>query len=358
MVAIFLGAGLLAGNRAAVSASTTSSYVNVQIFATPHNSTLDTFSISAYNLTGGLVASSQSSYPAFSFELPEDAYLFAVTASLSNSYPMPLASSASQAASSGTAIPVKYYNPTEYGFLLTNVTSSRVINISTAPLQNMNASEVTVTAEYVNGSSAAGAYVDASIIGGGYSYYPNSHFLLSGQTGSDGSIKLQVPSVPVQITAWSWLPVNLPQKETTTTVTIGGESVNVTVYWQPTYLGLAGSFLLFPPFHTASITLKAQPSSYWYFPQGAASGSSGSSGSGAIPSVPRAVPANVAANSAQYPSSVTTWVPSTTTHTEMITTTATAAFPLSTSSSTIEGAIIAVAIVIAGACIAVALRRK
>ena len=80
ILVLFAGLGILGGSRI-TSAASDQTYNNVQIFVSPQNSTLDTFSVSAYNSTGGLVASSQSSYPAFSFELPSGEFLFTVTAS-------------------------------------------------------------------------------------------------------------------------------------------------------------------------------------------------------------------------------------------------------------------------------------
>jgi hypothetical protein len=374
IIAVFLGLGMLGGRI--TSASTSQAYDNVQIFVTPHNSTLDTFSVSAYNSIGGLVATSQSSYPAFSFELPTGMYLFAVTASSSYAYPIygPIAYGAAQAKSSGLAYPVKYYNPTEYGYVLVNITSSRTINISTVQIQNMSTTKITVSAKYLNGTSAVGAYIDASIVGGGYFYSPDSNIMMSGQTGSDGVVTLQVPSVPLEITAWSWVPVNLPQNETTTKVTIGGEIVNVTVYWQPTYVGLAGSYLIIPPADSANITLKAQQPNYWYFPQGVASQSgsvspglqsSGGQYSGAVASSPGGVPANVAGNSPQFSSSSapTQSVPTQisplpgTTETKVVTTTATLTAQSSNSTIAIEGGVV-VALVISAAGVALALRRK
>src|SRR5579864_7174186 len=103
ILVLFAGLGILGGSRI-TSAASDQTYNNVQIFVSPQNSTLDTFSVSAYNSTGGLVASSQSSYPAFSFELPSGEFLFAVTASSSLSYgsPGPIAYSSSQGASSSS----------------------------------------------------------------------------------------------------------------------------------------------------------------------------------------------------------------------------------------------------------------
>ena len=302
VIVLFAGLGILGGR--ATSATAGQTYNNVQVFVTPQNSTLDTFSISAYNSTGGLVASSQSAYPAFSFELPSGTYLFAVTASSSNGYPTPGpimygAASSQGAAGSSSVYPSKYYNPEEYGYVVTNITASRTIDISTKQIQNMSSETITIKANFANGTAAAGTYVDASIVGGGYWYSPNS--MMSGQTGNDGTVTLQVPAVPLQITAWNWVRVDLPTKQTITQVNVGGEPVNVTVYWQPTYVGLAGGVLLIPPTTSATITLKAQQPTYWYYPSGVASGvatpgvASGSAqSSGAVANGPGAVPSSVA----------------------------------------------------------------
>jgi hypothetical protein len=378
ILVLFAGLGILGGSSIA-SAATAQTYNNVQIFVSPQNSTLDTFSVSAYNSTGGLVASSQSSYPAFSFELPSGEFLFAVTASSSHGYPSPgpIAYGVSQGAassSSGAAMPVKYYNPEEYGYVLTNITSSRTLHISTSQIQTMNTTKITVTAKFLNGTAAAGTYVDASIVGGGYWYSPDNSITMSGQTGSDGVVTLQVPAVPLELTAWNWISVNLPTSQTTTQVTIGGSPVNVTVYWQPTYVGLAGSSLIIPPTTTATITMKAQQPNYWYYPSGvtgAASSlppsaqSAGGQSSGTVANGPGAVPANVAGSSPQFGSGQIQSPPVTTqisplpasTVTSVVTTTATAAPSSASTSVAIEGGVVA-AIVIAAAGVALALRRK
>jgi len=376
ILVLFAGLGILGGR--VTSASTAQSYNNVQIFVSPRNSTLDTFSVSAYNSTGGLVATSQSSYPAFSFELPSGEFLFAVTASSSNGYgtPGPIAYSSAQgpSGSSGIAMPVKYNNPEEYGYVLANVTSSQTLHISTIQIQNMTTTKITVTAKFANGTAAAGTYIDASIVGGGYWYSPDNSITMNGQSGSDGVVTLQVPNVPLEITGWNWISVNLPTNQTTTQVTIGGQPVNVTVYWQPTYVGLAGSALIIPPSTSATITMKAQQPNYWYYPQGVSGVSSslpptaqsaGGQSSGAVANGPGAVPASVANSSPQFGSGptqspiITTQIsplPGTTV-TNVVTTTTTASASSSGASLALEGGVVA-AIVIAAAGVALALRRK
>lgn len=376
VVLLFAGLGILGGKVTSAAAGQT--YNNVQVFVTPQNSTLDTFSISAYNSTGGLVASSQSAYPAFSFELPSGTYLFAVTASSSGGYssPVPLAASATSQGAAGSSIvyPSKYYNPEEYGYVMTSVTSSRTIDISTTQIQNMSTAQITIKTSYANGTAASGTYVDATIVGGGYWYSPDSTIMMSGQTGNDGTVTLQVPAVPVQITAWSWVRVDLPTNQTTTQVKVGGEPVNVTVYWQPTYIGLAGAALVIPPSTSATITLKAQQPNYWYYPSGVASGvatpgvaSGAAQSSGAVANGPGAVPASVAGNSPQF-GSATTQSPSVVTEisplpastiTSVVTSTATttATSASTTSNLALEGGVVA-ALIIAAAGVALAVRKK
>jgi len=238
----------------------------------------------------------------------------------------------------------------------------------------MNTTKVTITAKFLNGTAAAGTYVDASIVGGGYWYPSDNSVTMSGQTGSDGVVTLQVPAVPLELTAWNWISVNLPTSQTTTQVTIGGSPVNVTVYWQPTYVGLAGSSLLLPPATSATITMKAQQPNYWYYPQGvsgvasslppSAQSASGAS-SGTIANGPGAVPASVAGSSPQFSSGQTQSPPLTTlisplpatTVTSVVTTTATSTPASNSTSIALEGGVVA-AIVIAAAGIALALRRK
>jgi len=371
VIVIFAGLGVF-GAKMAFASSATPAYDNIQIFVNPQNSSLNQFSLEAYNSTGGLVASSQSSYPAFSLELPGGNYLFAVSASSSYAYPVPGPLSYGSTASQKSAIAYpNYYNPAEYGYLVTELNSSRTVNISTHQIDNMSTTKVTVVAKYSNGTAAAGTSVYASIVGGYYWYDTSNNLVLSNQTGNDGVATLIVPSVPLEITAWNWLPVNLPQSQTTTQVTIGGEPVNVTVYWQPTYIGLAGSALLIPPSQQAEITLKAQPQNFWAFPQGVASSQtvapvpgSASSAPSAVANGPGAVPASVEQNSQQRGAqsqvstqTVPSQIPPLPASTVTFSTTTTANVQSSTSSLLVEGGI-AAAIVISIAAAVLALRRK
>jgi hypothetical protein len=111
-------------------------------------------------------------------------------------------------------------------------------------------------------------------------------------TQSDGTATLVAPLAPVQVDAWNWIPVDLPNNETTVTVTVGGEPVNVTLYWEPTYVGLAASTLVVPPENTATMVLQIQQPSYWVMPYGVEA-TPGIAGEGTISSSTNSIPATV-----------------------------------------------------------------
>ena len=99
--------------------------------------------------------------------------------------------------------------------------------------------------------------------------YNERSLVLWNQTGSNGVATLIVPSLPVEVSAWNWIQVNLPSNQTTVQKNIGGEQINVTVYWQPMYVGLAGSAVIIPPQDFAQITLHAeQEPNYWMYAPG------------------------------------------------------------------------------------------
>ncbi len=247
------------------------SYNQVQLTVQTTNSLNATYIGTVYNSSGYIVATSQSRYQVLSFDLPSSKYLFAVTAlqeSKSRCY-SPYASNAN----AGPAMvlpPCFSSNPSiEYGYSYRDVTGSTSFTISTQPIDKMPTSNITIRTSYLNGTAASGASVSAYIIGEWYWWgNANEKLVLWGQTDKTGTVDLIVPSVPVEVSAWVWLPVNLPTKETTVQTTIGGEKVNVTVYWQPTYVGLAGSTLIVPPTNGASITLHTQQPNYWAVPYG------------------------------------------------------------------------------------------
>ena len=365
---VLVGVALL-GPRASFAATSQPAFDNLQVFLSPQNSTLSTFSMTVYNTTGGVVANSQSSYPAFSFELPSGNYLITATAG-SPYYYYPIAYGAA-GSGGGKMIPSGVMaNEQEYGYSQVSLnSSSKSLTISTTPVSSIQTSQISLVVKFVNGTAASGASVYASVLGGeSWGYYPGSQLVMSNSTGSDGSVSLTVPIAPLQVTAWSWVPVNLPESQTTTQVTIAGQPVNVTVYWQPTYVGLAGSAFMIPPFQQDTITLKAQQQNYWAYPQGVASaqttlsvpGIAGSAGSqGTIANSPAAVPASVMrqqqGGSSQVPTESTPQILSTTV---TLTTTQSASQAASGSSTLlVEGGILA-AVIISIAAATIALRRK
>ncbi len=276
-VAVLAFALLLLANGGAVFAKAPDpsiSYNDVQVnvqTTTPLNAT---YIATAYNSSGYMVATSQSRYPTFAFMLPSSTYLFAITAlqeGVSRCYPY-AAGVKSGSASAGPAIilpPCFGSNPAvEYGYALQQVTGSTNLNIMTQPIDKIPTSNVTIQVKYQNGTAAQGVSLSAYVVGEWYWWGNSNRLVLWGQTDKSGQATLVVPSVPIQVSAWIWLPVNLPKNETTVQTTIGGEKVNVTVYWQPTYVGLAGSALLIPPTSSATVTLHAQQPNYWVMPYG------------------------------------------------------------------------------------------
>ena len=353
----------LSGPRASIAA--TPSYDNLQVFLSPQNATLNTFSATVYNSTGGVIASSDSSYPAFSFELPSGNYLVTATAG-SPYYYYPVAYGAS---TNGKMIPAG--SEQEYGFSQVTLNSSKSITLSTMPVSSIQSSQISLEVKFANGTAASGASVYASVLGEDNWYYAGSQVMMSNNTGSDGSVALTVPDAPLQVTAWTWVPVNLPQSQTTTEVTIAGQPVNVTVYWQPTYVGLAGSAFMTPPFQHESITLQAQPQNYWAYPQGVSYAqttlatpgvASSAPSSGTIANSPASVPANVekqqqAGSSQGVPTQTIPQVPPTTVISTVTQSASTVTASSASSTLLIEGGILA-AVIISIAAASIALRRK
>ena len=263
------------------------SFNNVQVFATTSTNQAYSFQFAAYNLSGSLIASYQSSYPAAAFELPSDGYLFTVSAihyGYSTEYACPImAPQATKGApaseptmpanssGSGTAVmPICYPPSSEYGYSIATVTSSQTINIKMQNISAIPTTAVTVKVSYVNGTAAAGASVYASVVGEWYYWWgEGSSIIMGAQTDSNGVAHLVIPSAPAVVTAWKWVPILTGKNGSTVQVNVGGEKVNVTVYWEPTYVGLSGSGLVLPPQNNINLTLRYQQPDYWVMPMGA-----------------------------------------------------------------------------------------
>lgn len=281
----------------------------VQIFVSTSNNLQYNYLLSAYNLTGSQVATYQSAFPAAAFELPGGTYLFTVSA-LREGYPscpvcMQPASEGGTAtggtggsSSSGTtALPaILIQSASEYGYAIETLTGPVTLTIQTQNVTQLPTTPVTVKVAFENGTAAAGAEVSASIVGQDYYWWgPNSSVVMSNQTDSLGITHLVLPQAPAVVTAWDWVPINLPTSNNTAPAMIGGQKINVTVIWQHTYFGLSASAILFPPSNTVNLTLHNQEPQTWVTPLGVATGTANSSGSpaGTIASQPTGVPSTV-----------------------------------------------------------------
>jgi hypothetical protein len=239
-------------NSSSVSAN---QYNNVQVFIETQSSGLGPFTLTAYNSSGSLISSEQSNYPAFSLELPSGSYLISVTAENQSTPKYYWAS----------------YSTAEYGYELVQISSSSTtLNLRTTPLQDIGTTKISIQAKYVNGTLASGTELDASIVGLMYWWpfpttYASGSITLWNETDSSGIATLTVPSVPVIVNAWKSIYVNLPSNETTVVRNIGGENVNVTVFWEPMYIGLTGSTLIIPPATSDKITLHAETMPYFWY---------------------------------------------------------------------------------------------
>jgi hypothetical protein len=253
-----------------LSFTSAASYNNVQIFIQTTSNLPDYFTVSAFNTSGYMVASSQTQYPAASIELPNGQYIFTVTADRTNNqiYYSPLPMGGVNVAQGNLAMPYYIAPVVEYGYSVQQISSSTTLTISTQNVTSIPTTTLTVKVTYANGTAAEGASVSASVVGSWYYWGYESNAVMWTTTQADGVATLVTPQAPVQVNAWSWLPVNLPENQTTVAVVIAGEEVNVTVYWQPMYVGLAGSALIIPPQTSASITLHVQHPDYWVMPYG------------------------------------------------------------------------------------------
>lgn len=281
---------LLGGGLFAIPSAASVQYHNVQIFLQTQSQDGNTYTLAAYESNGTLISNTQSQYPAFSLELPSGTYLFAASVvNKSSTY-------------------YWYYTTSEYGYSVQQISGDATINLQTQELSNIPTRSISINTQFVNGSAMSGASVYASVVGMSYwsSMYSDKLLALSNQT-SNGVATLQVPDLPVEVTAWNWVQVQLPSNETTVQKNIGGQTINVTVYWQPMYLGLSGSAVIIPPQNSAQITLYAnlQPN-YWFYPTGVnyastpSMGQYGYPGTGSVTNSPSPVPAQVSSAQSQF----------------------------------------------------------
>jgi hypothetical protein len=305
-VVLLVGFG---GLRVSASASTT--FDNVQVFIHTSQDLPYSYTLTAYNTSGIQVGYYQSNFPAAALELPSGTYLFTVQASygpvfnpcigcvsgpipanstatsftitsyttvatstiptampakplsLNDSGPMiPANSTTTTNSTTPTVIPVVIVaSSNEYGYSIDQITGPSTITINTYNSTTFPTTQVTVHVAYVNGTPAQGAWFYASVVD---DYYYGSNITSGAQTGADGTAILTVPQAPLLVTSYLSVPITLPQPMSNVTVIIGGQKVNVTLYYYPTSVTLMGQTLILPPQTSGSITLQYQPQQYYY----------------------------------------------------------------------------------------------
>jgi len=247
---------------------------------TKNITSVSSYDLVAYNSSGTPVASYTGQYPQVTLDLPSGTYLLAATANgpalaqplvccvcaqsgaVTTSSPPALKSNSGPSASSAIAFPCYGGNQAmEYGYSLTQVSGSTNLTIDTQPPSSIPTADVSVSVSYKNGTAVSGADVSASVVGGYLSWGDNSNLSLSAQTAANGVAQLVVPAVPLTVTASESVQVNLTQSQTTIQVNVGGQPVNVTVYYSPNYVYLSASALLIPPQTSLSMVLSAQTQS-------------------------------------------------------------------------------------------------
>jgi hypothetical protein len=267
---------------------------SVEISIQTKNSTaVASYDLVAYNSTGILVASYTGQYPRVAFQLPPGTYLFAANANWPYPTKPPVcyaSSDSKQPAESGVAIPpagpassgpairypCSYSNPpSEYGYSLTKVGGSTTVTIATQSPSAIPTADVSATVSYKNGTAVADAYVSASVVGANWYWGDVAGLTMYGQTSANGVARLVVPAVPVIVTASKSVQVNLPKGQTTMQVDVGGQIVNVTLYYSPSYVYVSATALLVPPQTSLKMLVTAQ-TEYQMIPYAAGSASSGS----------------------------------------------------------------------------------
>ena len=263
---------------AATTTSTSATLNPVQLsIQTKSITPVSSYDLVAFNSTGSAVASYTGQYSRVTFELPSGTYLFAGTATgpIASQSPVccvcagsgvsspPAKSSASNgsgsAASTAIAYPCFYNNPSEeYGYSLTQVSGSTTLTIATAPPSGIATTNVSVSVSYKNGTAVSGAYVSANVVGADWYWGSDSNVTMYAQTAANGVAKLVVPAVPLVMTASESVQVNLPKSQTTMQVNVGGQLVNVTLYYSPNYVYESATALLVPPQTSLSMVVTAQ----------------------------------------------------------------------------------------------------
>lgn len=236
---------------------------------------VSSYDLVAYNSTGAPVASYTGQYSRVTLELPSGTYLFAATANgpfptyppacyakggagLGAASPPALPNNPG-AASSAIAYPCYYSSPPlEYGYSLTKISGSTSVSISTQSPSTIPTSAVSVSVTYKNGSAVSDAYVSANVVGANWYWGDSSRVTMYAQTAANGVAHLVVPQVPMAVTASKSVQVSLPKSQTTMQVSIGGQLVNVTLYYGPSYVYESATALLIPPQTSLGMVVTAQ----------------------------------------------------------------------------------------------------
>jgi len=269
---------LMAATSTASSSGAVATLNPVQLSIQTKNITsVSTYDLVAYNSTGTSVASYTGQYPRVTLDLPSGTYLFAATANgpapsqplvccvcaqsgaATPATPPAVKTSSGSSVSPAIAYPCYYGNPpVEYGYSLAQVSGSTSLTITTQPPSSIPTVDVSVSVSFKNGTAAAGAYVSASAVGTDLNWGDNSNLSMYAQTAANGVAQLFVPAVPLTVTASDSVQVNLTKSQTTVQVDVGGQPVNVTLYYSPDYVYLSASALLLPPQTSLSMVLIAQ----------------------------------------------------------------------------------------------------
>jgi hypothetical protein len=222
------------------------------------------YTLTAYNTSGYQVANFYGNFPQAGFGLPSGTYLITASANYQQNYVCnqqgyvcPLEKQVVNGSVIST--PIRYIPPySEYGYAIEKVSGPTQLTIATQNSTATTLVHLPIHVQFFNGTAAAGAYVSGYVVGSNFAY--SQDWVTSGQTGNDGDFTLILPDAPVQVSASMSIPINLPNSVSTITVEIGGQKVNVTVYWQPNYVNLFGQTLILPPQKSATITLQVQQS--------------------------------------------------------------------------------------------------
>jgi len=276
LASIFLLGILVPAVAFVASAGASPTLDNLQVTIQTSESLPFQYSLTAYNTSGYSVANFGGSYPEASFGLPDGVYLITASAYYQSNYYCNMCPMA-KAANGSTAMPIRYMPP-EYGYAVVKLTGPTQITITTKNSTQAPLTDFPVHVQFENGTAAVGASVSGYVVGSNYMY--SQDWVTYGQTGASGDFTLVLPDARIQVSVSMSIPIELPKNISTIPIEVGGQKVNVTVYWQPNYVYLSGQALILPPESSAQITLKVQQSYPYpiYY-------SGGSTGSGPVTTV-------------------------------------------------------------------------